>query len=60
MLRKGVYPYQYMDDWKKFDETSLSEKKGFYSHLNAEGITETDYANAKRVCKDFERTNSGE
>ena len=60
LLRKGVYPYQYMDDWKKFDETSLPEKKGFYSHLNAEGITETDYANAKRVCKDFERKNSGE
>ena len=23
LLRKGVYPYEYMDDWKKFNETTL-------------------------------------
>ena len=23
LLRKGVYPYKYMDDWKKFNETTL-------------------------------------
>ena len=43
MLRKGVYPYEYMDDSEKFNETSLPEKKIF-----------TDYPHAKRVCKDFE------
>ena len=26
LLRKGVYPYKYMGDWKKFNETSLPEK----------------------------------
>ena len=60
MLRKGVYPYEYMDDWEKFNETSLPEKEDFYSHLNMEDITDTDYAHAKRVCKDFEIKNSGE
>ena len=34
LLRKGVYPYEYMDDWEKFNETSLPEKEDFYSHLN--------------------------
>ena len=34
MLRKGVYPYEYMDSWKKFNETSLSSKEDFYSNLN--------------------------
>ena len=29
LLRKGVYPYEYMDSWKRFDETSLSDKKSF-------------------------------
>ena len=54
LLRKGVYPYENMDDWEKFYETSLPEKLGFYSNLNMEDITDADYMNAKRVCKDFE------
>ena len=29
MLRKGFYPYEYMDSWKMFDETSLPDKKTF-------------------------------
>ena len=49
-----------MDDWEKFSETSLPEKKHFYSHLNMEDITDADYVNAKRVCKDFEIKNLGE
>ena len=42
-----------MDDWEKFPER-LPEKEGIYSHLNIEDITDVDYVNAKRVCKDFE------
>ena len=34
LLRKSVYPYEYMDDWEKFNEASLPEKKDLYSHLN--------------------------
>ena len=33
-----------MDDWEKFNKTSLPEKEDFYSHLNMEDITVTDYA----------------
>ena len=55
LLLKGVYPYEYMDDWEKFDETSLPEKEYFSSHLNIEDITDADYAHAKRVCKNFEK-----
>ena len=44
LLRKGVYPYQYMDDWERFNETSLPEKEDFYSHLKMEDITDADYA----------------
>ena len=38
----------------------ILKKKIFYSHLNMEDITDTDYAHAKRVCKDFENKNLGE
>ena len=53
----GVYPYEYMDEREKFNETSLPEKEEFYSNLNMEGITNVDYMHAKRVCKDSETKN---
>ena len=31
LLKKGVYPYEYLDSWERFDETSLPDKKYFYS-----------------------------
>ena len=60
MLGKGVSPYEYMNDWKKFNETWLPEKEDFFSHLNMENITDADYTHVKRVCKDFQITNLGE
>ena len=39
LLRKGVYPYEYMDSWEIFNETSLPDKKAFYSNFNLEDIT---------------------
>ena len=45
-----------MDEWEKFDET-LPLKEDFYSNLNMEGITDSDYNHAKRVFKDCEIKN---
>ena len=59
-LKKDVYPYEYMDDWEKFNETSLPEKEEFYSYLNMEDIADSDYNHAKRICKDFEIKSFGE
>ena len=53
LLRKGVYPYEHMDDWKNFNETTSPEKGEFYSNLNMENIIDANYTHAKRVCKDF-------
>ena len=39
LLRKGVYPYEYMDEWQKFDETPLPEKGEICSNLNTDYIT---------------------
>ena len=59
LLRKGVYPYEYMDDWEKFKETTLPKKEEFYSNLNMEDIADADYMH-ERVCKDFEIKYLGE
>ena len=48
LLRKGVYPYEYMDSWERFNET-LPDKKAFYSELNLEDITEKDYVHDQKV-----------
>ena len=55
LLGKGVYSYEYMNDWEKFKEMSLPEKEDFYSHLNMEDVTDEDYTHAKRVCKDIQK-----
>ena len=33
MLKKGIYPYEYMDSFERFHETQLPEKEKFYSSL---------------------------
>ena len=42
LLQKGVDPYEYINDWEKFNETSLPEKEDFYSNLNMEDVTEAN------------------
>ena len=53
LLRKGVYPYEYINDWEKFNETSLPPKEDFYNDLNTVDINDADYVHTKGVCKDF-------
>ena len=51
LLRKGIYPYEYMDKWERFDENTIPPKKAFYSELNLENITDKDYEHVKKVWK---------
>ena len=60
LLRKGIYPYEYIDSWERFDETSFLDKVASYSSLNMEGITSVDYRHAKRVYKEFKLKNLGD
>ena len=60
LLRKGVYPYKYMDSWEKFNETSLLSKKEFYSNLNMEDIDEINYRHGNNVFKSFKLENLGD
>ena len=57
MLRKGVYPYGYINSWEKFNETLLTDKKAFHSELHLEKITDEDYTHAPKVFKKFDLKN---
>ena len=57
LLRKGIYPYEYMDSWERFNETSLASKEDFYSNLNMEDIDDIDYRHGNNVFKGFKLDN---
>ena len=49
-----------MYSWERFDETSLPDKKTFYSELNLEDISDKDYEHAQKVWEVFRIKNLGE
>ena len=51
MSQKGVYPYDFMDIFEKFNQTELPTKDQFYSILNNQHITDDEYDHAKKVWK---------
>ena len=59
LIRKGVYPYEYMDSWNKFNRSLFSIDK-FYINLNTSGISDGDYEHARKVWKEFQIKNMGE
>ena len=60
MKKKGAYPYDYMDSFNKFKQTTLPQKDEFYSILTDEHISNEAYDHAKQVWKTFKLKNMGE
>ena len=60
MTRKGIYPYDYMDSFDKFNKTELPTKEEFYSQLSDEHISDEDYTHAKKVWNTFKLQTMGE
>ena len=60
LLRKVVYSYEHMDNWERFDQTSLLNKESFYSNLNMENIEDIDYRHGNNIFKRFKLKNLGE
>ncbi|GFX97570.1 uncharacterized protein TNCV_2841301 [Trichonephila clavipes] len=46
LMRKGCFPYDYVSDVEKLNDTCLPPKEKFYSRLNDEDITDDDYQHA--------------
>ena len=47
MLQKGIYPYEYKDDWEQFKQNIINWKKESYSRLNMEDISDADCKHTK-------------
>ena len=60
LTRTGVYPYEYMSSWDKFEESQLPPIESFYSNLSMSNVSEDDYEHAQRVWKEFRIHNLGE
>jgi hypothetical protein len=51
LLRKGVFPYDYVDCIEKLNETSLPPHSAFHNTLKGENISDEDYQHATTVWK---------
>ena len=60
LIRKGIYPYEYMSSWDKCAETELNPKKEFYSNLNMSNISDDDYQHTQKVWNAFSICDLGE
>ena len=60
LIRKGIYPYEHMDNWDRFEKTNLPPASSFYSKLSMSRVSNGDYEHAHRVWRDFGINNMGE
>ena len=60
MTKKGVYPYDYMNSFEKFEDSRLPKKEDFFSIMNNEHITDEDYQHAQNVWNEFGLSSMGE
>lgn len=58
--RKGIYPYEYMDSWNKYNEVELPTIDRFYNTLSQSHITSEEFLHAKKVWDVFDIKNLGE
>jgi len=49
IIQKGVFPYEYLDNFDKLDEIKLPPIESFYSSLKESSISEDDYQRAQKV-----------
>ena len=51
--RKGIYPYDYMDSFARFDESRLPSQDAFFSKLSDSPCSDTEYVHATQVWAAF-------
>ena len=60
LLRKSVYPYQYMDTSDRFLETELPPPSMFYSSLSGSGISDSNYKHTQEIWRELSCSTIGD
>ncbi|KYN27900.1 hypothetical protein ALC57_02694 [Trachymyrmex cornetzi] len=60
LIRKGIFPYEYIDCADKLQDTHLPSRESFYSSLTGDTVSENDYAHAVNVWQQFSVQTLGE
>ena len=60
LIRKGVFPYDYFNSSKRFDEDKLPCKESFYNILTDNHISDNDYEYANKIWKEFDMKTFGD
>ena len=60
MKQKGIYPYDHMDSFNRFNETKLPVQQDFYSILNNEHNSDEQYKHAQNVWNTFNLKTMGD
>lgn len=60
MTQKGVFPYDYLDDWTSLDETELPTQDIFFSKLYNHHISDEEYSHARNIWQQIGISNLGE
>ena len=55
LLRKGVYPYDYVDGFEKLQEIELPPSEAFYNTITGEGVSHADYELIRTCSKCVKR-----
>ena len=53
LIQKGLYPYEYMDSWERFNDTEFPSHDKSYSSLSDSKISETEYQRGLSVWNHF-------
>ena len=57
LIKKGIYPYEYMDSFDRFNESKLPEIKDFYSTMKGSTVSEKEYNHAQNVWNELKIKN---
>ena len=60
ILRKGVFPYDYIDSFERYKENKLPKKEEFDNKLNESEISDKDYQHAQNIWNTYKCKNLGE